>query len=111
MYKYWLLTLELFIISKNPHSKEPKINITLNVENIINIELKKLAQYWKNIMFKYDLGKTLLNVFLLLNWCLETENLYNIVSEINSNINKNVIILFDKNIIGTKIIKFNIAEK
>lgn len=80
------------------------------------MELKKLAQYWKKSIFKYDLGNNLLKLLLLkflllLNQFLETENLYKIINEVNSNKNKNVYTVLEKNIIGTKIIKLIIAEK
>lgn len=90
----------------------------LKIENIIIIELKKLAQYWKKIIFKYDLGSNLSKVFLFLlkklffsNQVLETVNLYKINSEFNSNKNKNVYILFDKKINGIKILKLINEEK
>lgn len=85
----------------------------MNIENIISIELKKLAQYWKNNIFKYDFGNNLLkfDLFLISNQFLETENLYKIIKDVTSKENKKVYMVFDKNIIGTKIIKLNIDEK
>ena len=93
MLKYKLFWLELLIKFKKTHSEDPKINIKLNIENINNIELKKLAQYWKKIMFKYDFGNSLEKLLffkLLLNQLLETENLYNIIKDVNSSKNKKV---------------------
>lgn len=90
----------------------------LNIENIINIELKKLAQYWKKIIFKYDFGNNLSKVFLFLlkklffsNQFLETENLYKINKEFNSNKNKKEYILLDKKIKGINMLKFIKDEK
>ena len=90
----------------------------LNMENINNIELKKLAQYWKKIIFKYALGNKrskvlefLLKKLFLGNQFLETENLYKINNEFNSKTNKKVYKELDKNITGIKIIKLSIEEK
>lgn len=64
---------------------------------MIKIELKKLAQYWKNNIFKKNFGTNLLNKFLFLskksflsNQNFDTENLYKINKELISNKNKKV---------------------
>lgn len=57
-------------------------------------------------MFKFLFKK-----LFLLNQFLDTENLYKINKEFNSNKNKNVYIVFDKNINGINIIKLNIEAK
>ena len=64
-------------------------------------------------MFKYDLGITLENfkLFFLSNQTLDTENLYKIIKEVNSNTNKKVYTVLDKKIKGTVMDKFNIEKK
>lgn len=86
---------------KKNHSDDPKIKIKLKIENIIKTELKKLAQYWKNNIFKKFFEKFFfIKLFFskkkfFLNQNLETENLYNINKELTSNKNKNVYKLFE----------------
>lgn len=63
-------------------------------------------------MFKYAFGSILEKFELFLgNQFLETENLYKIVKDINSNKNKKVYIVLDKKIKGINIIKLDIDEK
>lgn len=90
----------------------------LKIENNNKTELKKLDQYWKNIIFKYDFGNNLLNKFLFLlkkllflNQYLETENLYNINKELTSIKNIKVYKVLDKNIKGIKMLKLNSDKK
>ncbi len=74
----------------------------LNIKNNIKVVLKKFTQYWKNIKFRYSLGKLFSKrlLFLLkelfLKKYLETENLYNINIDIISKINKKLYIVLEK---------------